>query len=187
MDDEITKEIDEEITVEHEEQDLSAVLKKLREKLKTCEKDKQEYLLGWQRMRADYVNAKKQAESDRATFATFAEIDLMNDLLPVLSSFDVATMNKAEWEKAPFEWRTGIESIHGLFVSTLKNRGLEIIDPAIGTDFDPSIHEAIETETTGDKSKDSKVLKVVERGYSLQGKSLKAPRVIIGEYLENKN
>lgn len=165
-----------------EESAPQEALKKIREKLKLCEKDKQEYLLGWQRMRADFVNAKRQAETEKAAFVSFAEIDLINDLLPVLSSFDAATQNKENWQKAPYEWRSGIESIHGLLLSTLKNRGLEIDDPKIGSNFDPSLHEAIEKVLVDEADKDNKILKVIERGFTLQGKVIKPPRVSVGEF-----
>jgi molecular chaperone GrpE (heat shock protein) len=48
------------------------LIKKLREKLRTCENEKKEYLDGWQRMRADYANARKEEESRRGDMTKFA-------------------------------------------------------------------------------------------------------------------
>jgi len=55
-----------------EEEGLGDKLKKLREELKLCHKEKSEYLAGWQRAKADFINARKDEEKARAEFAKFA-------------------------------------------------------------------------------------------------------------------
>src|SRR3989344_2951801 len=83
------------------------------------EAEKQEYLTGWQRAKADLVNARKRDEEERKEFIRFVNGQLIEDLIPVLASFDMATENKEAWEKADKNWRTGVEYIHAQLVKIL--------------------------------------------------------------------
>lgn len=81
-----------------EENAIQAV-KVLKEKLKKVEQEKQEYLVGWQRAKADLINARKRDEVDRLEFVKYANERLVEGLIPVLESFDLAIGNKESWEK----------------------------------------------------------------------------------------
>lgn len=48
-------------------------IKKIREKLKICEKERQEYLDGWQRSKADFINTRKDEEKARVDFSKICE------------------------------------------------------------------------------------------------------------------
>src|SRR5581483_10539477 len=91
--------------VMEEELEPQDQLKKLREKLKKCVEEKQEYLDGWQRERAQLANLRKQEEKERKEFIKFANENLLSDLLPVLDSFHMAFANKEAWEKVDKNWR----------------------------------------------------------------------------------
>ena len=51
--------IDDDIVLEEDSIGVSDKIKKVQKKLKECEKERQEYLNGWQRARADAVNREK--------------------------------------------------------------------------------------------------------------------------------
>src|SRR5262245_18161933 len=74
--------------------------------------ERDEYLAGWQRAKADFANHKKQTEAMMQEFRTMANEGLIEELLPVLSSFEMAFANKAAWEKADKGWRSGVEYIY---------------------------------------------------------------------------
>ena len=65
--------------------------KKLREKLKICVSEKQEYLEGWQRTKADFINFKKDEEERRGDLIKFAKGDFIENVLPILDSFNMAS------------------------------------------------------------------------------------------------
>src|SRR3989344_1423176 len=102
---------EEEFIPEEEEENPSLAVKKLRERLKKCIEEKQEYLDGWQRTKADFVNARREEEKRLAELLKFAEVALIMDILPVLDSFDMAMSDKAAWESVSKEWRSGMEAI----------------------------------------------------------------------------
>lgn len=163
------------------EENAAEAIKKLREKLKKCETERMEYLTGWQRAKADLINARKRDEADRAEFVKFANERLIETLIPVLGSFDLAMGNKEAWEKADKNWRTGVEYIYSQLKKALSDSGLEEIDP-IGKPFDHNRDEAAEYVPVEAESEHHKVLSVVQKGYSLNGRALRPPKVRVGEF-----
>ncbi|MEK7185070.1 MAG: nucleotide exchange factor GrpE [Patescibacteria group bacterium] len=155
---------------------------KLRERLKQAESEKQEYLNGWQKTRADYVNSRKNDEEERRLFAKFAEAGLISDILPVLDSFDIAFGREVEWKNLPEEWQKGVRNIYNQLTSTLTARGLKSMHP-IGEIFDPSKHEAVANVQTSKKDEDHKILDVIQKGYTLHDKLIRTARVRVGEYV----
>ena len=64
--------------IEYADDNLKDTVKKLKEKIKTLEAEKQEYLTGWQRTKADYVNAKKEDEKARGELVKYANMNLIS-------------------------------------------------------------------------------------------------------------
>jgi len=173
-------EIIDDITLESEENFAQVdQIKNLREKLKKALAEKDEYLAGWQRARADLVNYKKETERDREVRAKFASEDILESLLPVLDSFSLARGNKEAWEKVDQNWRQGIEYIHTQLSRTLSEHGLMEIDPPVGSIFDIAKHAGVENIQTDDAKKDGMIAEVVQKGYELSGRVMRPARVKI--------
>lgn len=152
------------------------VIKKLREKLRKAEEEKKEYLDGWQRMRADFANARKEDDARRGEIIKFACEGLVEDILPVLDSFSMAFANKEAWSKVDEGWRKGVEYIHAQMLSILESRGLQEIG-TIGEKFDPRLHVATEIVPLSDSSKEDTVSEVVQKGYRLHSKVIRPAKV----------
>ncbi len=163
------------------EENAAETIKKLREKFKACETEKQEFLTGWQRAKADMINARKRDEGERQEFIKFANERLIDGLIPVLESFDLAMANKEAWEKADKNWRTGVEYIYSQLKKALQDAGLEEINP-LGKPFDHNRDEAAEYVPVDEKSDHHKVLAVIQKGYTLNGKPMRPPKVKVGEW-----
>lgn len=156
-------------------------VKKLKDELELCKKERQEYLDGWQRMKADSINLKKEEERKRAELADFVRERVYGEILPVLDSFDLAFGNKSAWEGVDVNWRKGIEYIHSQLSSILKEGGLETIDPN-GMPFDPHVHTSVEIVLVEEKNLDGMVLEVLQRGYVFKDKIIRPARVKVGKY-----
>lgn len=163
------------------EENAAEAIKKLRQRLKTAEAEKQEYLTGWQRAKADLVNARKRDEADRQDFIKFANERLIDGLIPVLESFDLAMNNKEAWEKVDKNWRVGVEYIYSQLKKALSDAGLEEINP-LGKSFDHNRDEAAEYVPVEKESDDHKIVFVIQKGYSLNGRSMRPPKVKVGEF-----
>lgn len=157
-------------------------LKKLREELKKCQTEKGEYLAGWQRAKADYINLKNTEDKNRIDIVRYAKEGLLTDLIPLADSFDMAMANRTAWEQAPENWRRGIEYIYNQLISIFKDNGLEMLIPQPGDTFDPNVHESIGLIPTQDQKQDGVILEVVTKGYILQGKIIRPAGVKTGHH-----
>ena len=124
---------------------MSDDIKKEPSELDKVKAERDEYLAGWQRAKADAANASKRMAEDMKAFRAMATEGLIEELLPVLQSFEMAFANKEAWEKADKNWRSGVEYIYTQIKGVLANNGLVEINP-IDTLFDPNLHEAVSYE-----------------------------------------
>ena len=152
--------------------------------LDTCLTEKKEYLDGWQRARAELQNARKHFEDEKREFAQFAERGLIEDLFTVLDSFSMAFSNREAWEKVDENRRKGVEYIHQQLLSTLETRGLQTFDPS-GEHFNPVEHESVGTVLVADEEKEGIVMEVLQKGYRLNGKTIRPAKVRVSHYSEN--
>jgi molecular chaperone GrpE len=162
------------------EESAAETVKKLRGQLKAALEEKQTYLTGWQRDKADFVNARKRDAEAQKEMIKFSNEALIAELIPVLDSFNMAFANKDAWEKVDKNWRTGVEYIASQLKRALEDNGLKEIDPT-GQKFDPLRDEATDFEPVSDAKLDGMVTTVIAKGYSYNGRVLKAPKVKVGE------
>lgn len=153
-------------------------IKKMQEKIKLLEKEKQEYLDGWQRARADYANLQKQADEDKRRIKTIATESFIEELIPVVDSFLMAMSNKEAWEKVEPAWRTGVEYIYNQLMNILESHRLSLFGET-GDIFDPVRYEAVSEEETQDESKDHTITKVIQKGFMLGETILRPARVVV--------
>jgi len=172
---EIQEKISNGVKIENEEEssDLSVQVeskfKKLKEKLKKCQKEKEEYLAGWQRAKADFINFKKDQEKQQMEFAKFSNTLLVSEILLVLDSFDLALQNNKD---------NVLLLIKSQLNDILKKYGLEEIKTK-NEKFNPEFHEAVEEVESGKESSD--IIEEVQKGYMLHGKVLRATKVKISK------
>jgi len=145
------------------------------EKLTAAEKQRDEYLAGWQRAKADFINYKKDEMKHLEEIARYGNEDLIKDLITVLDNFDLGlrTLEKAgPVEKGVYLIRTQIDDI-------LKKRGLEKMEMKPGDEFDPNIAEALSAVES--ERPPGTVVEQIEPGYRLYDKILRPGRVIISK------
>ena len=152
------------------EEDSGAVdkkFKKAKDKLKSCEKERAEYLAGWQRAKADLINYKKEQEERSSQLFKFASEATISEILPVLDSFEQAMKHdKSE----------GTLQLYNQLKNILKNQGLEEIE-SIGKKFNPEFHEAVEEI----KGKKGIIIQEIQKGYTLNNKVIRPSKVKIGK------
>lgn len=168
-----------ELELEDEEELSAEKMKKLRDKLRTCEKEKQEHLDGWQRARADFLNYKRRTEEDMKRQGEQGVAKTVELLLPLLDSFALATKGKA-WDEADTGFRAGFEMIRAQLDGIMKELGVEILDPT-GHPFNPHDHEALSEVAVDDDSKDNTVVETIQPGYRMKDTVIRAARVIVGK------
>jgi len=147
-------------------------LKKIKEKLEECEKEKEEYLNGWKRTKADFLNYKKEKEERISEIVKYSNESLILKLLPVLDNFEEARQQIDKRENN--EMIEGFLQIEKQLKEILKKEGMERIKTE-GEDFNPEFHEAVERI---EKEKESgKVIEEVRAGFKFKGKIIRPAKV----------
>lgn len=169
------------ILIEEEADNPAETIKKLREKLKTCEADKSEYLAGWQRSKADSINARKEEEERRKDIVKFSEKNLLLEMIGLADSFDGLYANKEGWEKIDKNWRLGMEHLRSQLMNIMKSRGVETIE-SLGKLFDPKDSESLGEIEVDIKEKDGIVMEEMRRGYKMHGTVIRPSLVKVGKF-----
>ena len=172
--DEDTFEIDE------TEGSSSARIKALKQELLQTQKERKEYLDGWQRAKADYLNAKKRFEEESIEITRRAEMRFVEKLLPLVDSFSMALDGlKQDAAADDNTWKTGLLQIHTQLTSLLKEVGVSEVE-ALGAPFDPHQHEALQSQKVTDPAQHDTVVAVLQKGYLYRDSLLRPAKVIIG-------
>lgn len=149
-------------------------IEELKKQLEECQKKKDEYLAGWQRERADFLNYKKEEIERIGEILKYAGEGLVLKILPILDNFDLIEKKIPENLKNDENVR-GILQVKTQFQDFLKNLGVEEIK-SVGEKFDPNFQEVIEEVETKDKESGI-VVEEERKGYKLHGKVIRPVRV----------
>ena len=131
------------------------------------------------RLFAEFENYKKRTTKERIELFKTAGQDILQSLLPILDDFDRGLIEiKKSKEK---ELLKGVQLIHSKLEETLKRKGLEVIKVKQGDSFDTELHEAV-TQIPAPKDKlKGKIIDVIEKGYRLGEKTIRFPKVVVGQ------
>lgn len=144
-----------------------------------------EYLNDLKRLQADFENYKKRQAAESKEFSAHLAKSIVSDLIPVLDNLHAAAEHVPEDLKTS-PWVMGITYIEKQFEDALKNYGVEPIEVKVGDTFNPIEHEAIsnepKTENNEQQSEEKNqhtVAKVLQKGYKVGDRVIKAARVIV--------
>lgn len=153
-----------EFVEEGDESSFQDKIKKLKTELKEAKEESGKNLDGWQRALADYANLKKNSEAQVRDLKDYMTHGLIEELFPVLDSFEMAMKNKTAWESVSENWRKGVEYIYSQLKGILTSNGVEEISDT-KEKFNPEFHHAVEEIPTDDESQDHTISEIVQKGY----------------------
>jgi molecular chaperone GrpE len=135
-----------------------------------------EYLTGWQRERAEFINYKKRIEREQSQGGQNAFGNAIRRYLDISDDLARALKDK----NRPLEgngaiWAEGIELIHRKMVAAFEADGVKMIE-AKGKFFDPNMHEAISNEDSPELES-GQIIDVVQPGYTLGDRVIRPARV----------
>lgn len=131
------------------------------------------------RLHAEFDNYRKRTMKEKADIIKSAGERVLTDIIPLVDDFERAlgALHEAEEKDAILE---GLDLIYAKFVTFLQQNGVKEIK-TIGEEFDPEKFEAITTVPVQDKSQSGKVIDCIQKGYMLNDKIIRFPKVIVGE------
>jgi molecular chaperone GrpE len=129
------------------------------------------------RKTAEFDNYRRRVERERREQSDQAVTDLLLELLPVVDDFDRAlTVDAGEGGDA---YRKGVELIHGKLNEILRRYGVRPIN-ALGTDFDPNVHQAVLHEVSPDH-REGEVIGELRKGYTINDRLLRPAMVKVAK------
>ncbi|MCD6400637.1 MAG: nucleotide exchange factor GrpE [Anaerolineales bacterium] len=153
-----------------EEETIPEDIEKLKSALHEAHLKSGEYLDGWQRARAEFINYKKRVERDRQQRQQEAVGSIVLKILPVVDDIERALKSRPQ-DGNGAEWAEGIDLIYKKLQSILEAEGVKPMN-ALGEVFDPNLHEAI-AQVPSDDYESGRIIEVLQQGYYLGDRVLR--------------
>ncbi len=136
----------------------------------------EEYLNGWKRAKADYLNLKKQSEREKEELVGLATAALILEFIRHKTNLDRA------WKHLPKEfnsepWIAGLTQVKSEYDGSMKALGVELI-PTDGQPFNPELHEAVKREPKSG-APEGTIIETLEPGYRLRGQVILPAKVAV--------
>ena len=146
------------------------------ELLEQSRKEKEDLYEKVLRAAADFENFRKRSLREKDELRKYAVSSLIEELLPALDNLELG-LSAADNHPEAKAVSDGFRMVAQQITSILQNNGVECVNPE-GQDFDPNFHESVGFQPS-DEVEDHKVIQVVRKGYSLNGRILRAANVIV--------
>lgn len=159
-------------TAEEKQQKLIEELEKSQEK---CAELNDKNL----RLMAEFDNFRKRTLKEKTDLIKSAGENIFVEILHLIDDFDRATQSIQE-TKEPEAIKDGLNLIHNKFLKFLKDHAVTEIE-TIGQTFDMELHEAVSMFAVEDKKKKGKIIDCISKGYKLNDKVIRFPKVVVGE------
>ncbi|MDF1643915.1 MAG: nucleotide exchange factor GrpE [Pseudomonadales bacterium] len=131
------------------------------------------------RTQAEMQNIRRRAQADVEKAHKFALEKFSTELLPVIDNLERAleTIPPDDASTKPIE--EGISLTLKSFLDVIAKFNMTVIDPA-GEPFDPQMHQAM-SMIENKEVEPNTVLQVVQKGYSLNGRVIRAAMVMVSK------
>ncbi|MDH6356043.1 molecular chaperone GrpE [Dysgonomonas sp. PH5-45] len=131
------------------------------------------------RLHAEFDNYRKRTIKEKADLIKTGGEKILIDLLPVIDDFEraIENMDKTNDTEAIKE---GVVLIYNKFISFLEKHGVKEIE-TVGQPFDVDKHEALTSVPAQSEDQKDKVIDCVQKGYTLQDKVIRYPKVIVAK------
>ena len=152
-----------------------------KDKFEKLQAQANEYLNGWQRAKADYVNLKKETDDKILRNSTFVKSKVFTEFLPIyanlLSAFDhiPESEQNASWAVGFFHIKKQLED----FLAEQKIFKIE----TVGQEFDHNMHDAVEIKHDKERE-DNIILTELASGFKLEDEIIIHPKVIVNRWQE---
>lgn len=146
---------------------------KCKEELQKKQEELDELTDRYKRVMAEFENYKKRSCKERENLYGSILGDVVEAVLPVLDNLE----NASKVETKDENYKQGVELVLKQFKDVLKSKGVEEIE-AIGTTFDPELHEAV--SSVQDESKESQeIVQEYRKGYKFGNKVIRHSMVVV--------
>lgn len=152
----------------------------LKEELKKKDQEVASYVEKIKLAQAELINYRKRKDDEVATMLKYCNKDLIVEILPQIDNFERALKQaeKSETEETK-KIVDGVRMIYQGLLTALQKFGVEEIN-RVGQIFDPNQEQALVADSVEDKE-DEVVLDVLQKGYKLKDRVIRAASVRINQ------
>lgn len=162
------------------EEKADTKVKKVRNELKRIQAERDEYLAGWQRSKADYVNLSRRMREQEAASSRQGVAKLARSVIAVFDSLEAA--KKVAESDGTSSVVQGLIQVEKQMESALLELGVARVTPEVGASFDPLKHEPIQTVACTEENLDNTVSEVFQSGFEIDGVVIRPARVAVCHY-----
>lgn len=162
-----------EVELEEQESRADTKLAKLRKELEVCKQERQEYMDGWQRAKADYVNALKRFEEEKVDAKQQGVVKASRAFIAVMDSLALAEQHG----EVPESFRGIAKQLH----DAASSLGLTSFGE-VGDVFDPMLHEALGQDVVTEVEKEDTLTAILERGWKAGNAVVRPAKVRVGSF-----
>lgn len=131
------------------------------------------------RLSAEFDNYRKRTLKERMELTKHAGEQILEKILPVMDNFERALKSMETATDVP-ALREGVELIYANFKDFLAQNGVKEME-CIHTDFDPELQEAVTKIPAPAEELKGKVVDCIQKGYTMNDKVIRFPKVVVGE------
>ncbi len=147
--------------------------------LEAAKAEAAEYKDKYIRAHADFENAKKRLEKDKANAVAYANESFAKDILAVIDSFEqaLASIEGASEENSGEvleKMKEGVKLTYEQLKKVLEKNSIKEI--ACDGEFDPEVHQAI-MQVESDEHESGQIVQVMQKGYTIKDRVLRPAMV----------
>ena len=169
-----------EVTPEETANNLNEQINTMARELVQKEEEKKQLDEKVKLAQAELINYRKRKDEETATMLKYANADLILELIPSIDNFERAIKQAEKSENTEIQkFMTGINLIYQGIQNTLTKFGVEEIN-RVGQEYDPNLEQALLTDCV-EEQEDEVVLEVLQKGYKLKDRVIRAASVKINQ------
>lgn len=131
------------------------------------------------RTQAEMQNLQRRHKRDKEATLKFRAQALAKDIIPAIDNLERALQTEVDTTSAE-NFKKGVQMVLDSLQAALKQNNIEQVE-AIGKPFDPTVHEAVAQIPAFDGQESGEVIEVLEKGYTLHDRVLRAAKVVVAE------
>ncbi|MBI2577496.1 MAG: nucleotide exchange factor GrpE [Candidatus Wildermuthbacteria bacterium] len=159
------------------EENQQSTTEDLQKQLEQAKMQAEEYLAGWKRERADFLNYKKEEQERLTALADYAKEKLLYNLLVMADGVELAEKQMPDELKQKGEIK-GLLQVMFHLKNFLVQQGVQEMD--IGKHFDPALHETV-AEEEKEAAESGDIIEVMQKGYLYNGKVFRPAKVKVAK------
>lgn len=130
------------------------------------------------RAQADYENFRKRASREKEDAVKYANAVFLDRVIPIVDNFELG-LTAARADAGGAAIVAGLEMVARQLQDFLRESGVEAVEAATGTPFDPNVHEAVSQEAS--EVAEGAVVRQLRKGFKLRDRLLRPAMVVVSK------